>query len=52
MTAEAWATIITSVVVPLLVKVLLHYFPWLADADLPGPRHATPPTQETGETDE
>lgn len=32
MTSEAWATLITSVVVPLALRILVHYFPWLADA--------------------
>lgn len=31
MTPEAWATVITSVVVPLALRILVHYFPWLAD---------------------
>lgn len=35
MTSEVWATIITSVVVPILVRVAAHYLPWLAK-DVPG----------------
>lgn len=31
MSSEAWATLITSVVVPLALRILVHYFPWLAD---------------------
>ena len=40
MTAETWATLVTSVVVPLLVRALVHYFPWLAD---PPRTRDTPP---------
>lgn len=32
MTAEHWATIVTSVVIPIVLRILVHYFPWLADA--------------------
>jgi hypothetical protein len=32
---EQWATIITSVVVPILVRVVAHYLPWLSE-DVPG----------------
>lgn len=35
MTPEVWATIITSVVVPIVVRVAAHYLPWLAK-DVPG----------------
>lgn len=35
MTPEVWATIITSLVVPVLVRVIAHYLPWIAD-DVPG----------------
>ena len=31
MTAETWATLITSVVVPLLLRTLVHFYPWLAE---------------------
>lgn len=37
MTGELWASIITTVVVPLVLRVLVHYFPWLADAVTPAP---------------
>jgi hypothetical protein len=40
MTSELWATIITTVVVPVLLRVLVHYFPWLADAVTPGTANA------------
>lgn len=43
MTAETWATLVTSVVVPLLLRTLLHYFPWLADAPPRRPDTTTPP---------
>ena len=35
MSGDMWATIITSLVVPILVRVVAHYLPWLAD-DVPG----------------
>jgi hypothetical protein len=38
MTAETWSTLIVSVVVPLVLRIVTHYWPWLAD-DAP-PRHA------------
>lgn len=31
MPAELWTGIITGVVIPVLLKVLMHYMPWLAD---------------------
>lgn len=51
MTSELWATIITTVVVPVLLRVLVHYFPWLADAVTPGTASAVagkpaPPTPQ------
>lgn len=36
MTGEMWATIVTTVVVPIVLRFLVHYFPWLADAATPG----------------
>lgn len=36
MTAETWATIVTTVVVPIVLRIVVHYFPWLADAVTPG----------------
>ena len=33
MTSEDWATIVTAVVIPLALRVLIHYFPWLAEHD-------------------
>lgn len=38
MTAETWATIVTTVVVPIVLRILVHYFPWLAEAVTPAPR--------------
>lgn len=42
MTAETWATLITSVVVPLVLRIVVHRWPWLAEpvAPRPGPQHA------------
>jgi hypothetical protein len=34
-TPEVWATIITSLVVPILVRVVAHYLPWITQ-DVPG----------------
>lgn len=35
MTPETWTSIITSIVVPVLVRVVAHYLPWIAK-DVPG----------------
>lgn len=35
MSGEGWATIITSVVVPIVVRVIAHYLPWISK-DVPG----------------
>lgn len=43
MTAEMWASLITTVVVPVLLRVLVHYFPWLADPVAPGTSSAVKP---------
>lgn len=43
MTAELWASIITTVVVPIVLRVLVHYFPWLADVAVPGTGEAVKP---------
>lgn len=48
MTAETWSALITGVVVPLLLRVVVHYWPWLADE--PTPRHRRGP--ETGPSDD
>jgi hypothetical protein len=51
MTDELWATLITTVVVPVVLRVLVHYFPWLADAVTPGTSRAAgprPPEPERG----
>lgn len=49
MTGETWASIITTVVVPIVLRVLVHYFPWLADAVTPGaqPTKTAPSAPET-----
>lgn len=52
MTPEAWATIVTSIVIPILLRFLVHYFPWLADdVKLPGGKATTkpPPAEEATE---
>lgn len=43
MTGDTWATLVATVVVPLVLRILVHYFPWLADAVTPGSPTATPP---------
>lgn len=43
MTTETWATLITTFVVPIGLRVLVHYFPWLADAVVPGAGQAVKP---------
>ena len=35
MTGDTWATLVATVVVPLVLRILVHYFPWLADAVTP-----------------
>lgn len=35
MSEEVWVSIITTIVVPIVLRVLTHYFPWLADAVTP-----------------
>lgn len=54
MTGETWATIITTVVVPIALRVLVHYFPWLAEAVTPAPvptRPQQPPPQTAPQDD-
>lgn len=57
MTGETLATIITTVVVPIALRVLVHYFPWLADAVTPAPvptrttRAPQPPPQTAPQED-
>ena len=41
MTTETWATLITTIVVPVVLRIVVHYFPWLADAVTP----TQPPTK-------
>ena len=43
MTGEMWATLITTIVVPILLRFLVHYFPWLADPVAPGTGEAVKP---------
>lgn len=43
MTTETWATIVTTIVVPIVLRILVHYFPWLADAVTPSAPVGTPP---------
>lgn len=44
MTTELWASIITTIVVPIVLRILVHYFPWLADAAVPGTGEAVKPS--------
>lgn len=51
MTAELWASIITTIVVPIVLRILVHYFPWLADVAVPGTGEAVKPAGPTPEPD-
>ena len=52
MTGDTWATLVATVVVPLVLRVLVHYFPWLADAVTPGaPAQGTKTAPSASETD-
>jgi hypothetical protein len=44
MSEDAWVTLIGSVVVPLVVRIAVHRWPWLAEpvADTRPPRHERP----------
>jgi hypothetical protein len=48
MSEDAWVTLIGSVVVPLVVRIAVHRWPWLAEpvADTRPPRHERPATDE------
>jgi hypothetical protein len=38
-TADAWAALVTGVVVPLVLRIVAHYWPWLTEDPAPTPRH-------------
>lgn len=49
--SETWVTLISSVVIPIILRVLVHFWPWLAEAIKPetlpqpvGPAPATDPS--------
>lgn len=47
MDGDVWASIVATVVVPLVLRVLVHYFPWLAEAVTPEQPHPGQGTQAT-----
>jgi hypothetical protein len=46
-TSQLVATIITTLVIPIALRMLAHYFPWLADSVVPGAGDAVKPPEPT-----